>query len=55
MFEHSSLPLSIIKQDKNNWARNCMWHYYHFMLFQYKSLINLPTKLGENDQNSKKY
>ena len=31
--EHSSLPISIIKPNKNNWARNYMYHSYHFMQF----------------------
>ena len=39
-FEHSSLPISIIKQNKNDLARNFMWHFYHVMKFQYKLLLN---------------
>ena len=33
IFEHSSLPTLLIKQNKNNWARNYMWHSHYFMAF----------------------
>ena len=29
--EHSFLPTSLIKLNKNNWARNYMCHFYYFM------------------------
>ena len=30
LFEHSSIPTKITKQNKNNCACNYMWHSYHF-------------------------
>ena len=52
-FEHSSLPISITKQNKNNYARNCKWHSYHSMQFLYKPLLNLPKNLGKKTQAAK--
>ena len=52
-FERSSLPISIIKQNKNNWERNCMWHSYRFMQFYYKPLFHLPKNLEKMTQTAK--
>ena len=32
-FEHSFLPVLIIKQNKNNWAHNYMQHLFYFVQF----------------------
>ena len=52
-FEHSSLSTSIVKQNKNNWARNYMLHSYDFVQFQHKPLLNLPKSLGKRTQTPK--
>ena len=42
-FEHSSLPTSLIKQKKRNWARNYMWDFYDFMIMIFHSLTYPKT------------
>ena len=37
-FEHFYFPALIAKQNKSNWARNYIWHPYHFIKF----LHNFP-------------
>ena len=50
MFEYSAIPIKIIKQNKNNWSLNYMWHSYNFMQLRYKSLLNLFKNLGKRTQ-----
>ena len=50
MFEHSSMPIKITKQNKNNWRLSYLWHSYNFMQLQYKSLLILPKILGKRTQ-----
>ena len=52
-FEHSFLPTPLIKQNKNNWKRNFIWHYYYFVQFKHKPLLNLPKDLGKMTQTAK--
>ena len=52
-FEHSSLTISLIKQNKNNWARNYMWRSYHFVQLWHKPFLNLPKNLGKRTQTVK--
>ena len=52
-FEHSTLSIWIIKQNKNNWARDCIKHSYNFMQFWYRPLINLPKNMGEKTKTDK--
>ena len=42
-FEHFSLPTSLIKQKKRNWARNYMWDFYDFMIKFFHSLTYPKT------------
>ena len=53
MFQHSSMPTKITKQSKNNWACKYLWHSYHFMQFQYKTLLYIPKSLRERAQMAK--
>ena len=52
-FEHVSLPTLLMKQNKNNWARNCMWHTCYFGQFEPKSFLNLPKNLGKRTKTAK--
>ena len=52
-FEHPSLPTSLIKQKKSNWARNYMWDYYHFVQLYNKPPLNLSKILGKRIQTAK--
>ena len=52
-FEHSSLPTSFIKQNKNNWANNCMQESYDLVQFYHKPLLNLPHNLGKRTKTVK--
>ena len=53
LFEDSSMPTNITKQNKINQARNCMWHSYYFMQLWYKLLLDLHKNLGKKTQTAK--
>ena len=54
-FEHSSLPILFMKQNKDNWERNYMKHFYNFMQFWYSPLSNLPQIFLQKALNWQKY
>ena len=53
-FEHSSLATSLIKHKKNNWKRNLIWDFYHFVSFYNKPSLNVPEKKEKGPKRLKK-
>ena len=52
-FEHSSLPILIIKQHKKNREHNYMRHLFYFVHFQHKSPLTLTKILKEKTETVK--
>ena len=42
----------LIKQKKNNWARNYMRNSHRFVQFEYKPLLQPPRNLGKRTQTA---